>query len=70
MRITFETPGQRLVDIVDSKKEVKNDIYILKEDLPLLVYRCNELGIESITKKTFKLLRFEKLIKKRKINVD
>jgi hypothetical protein len=66
MRWTLETKGGTLIDIVDEKYEIENSYYILKSKLQSLLDRCSELNIDTITKKSFKLLRYEKFIGKRK----
>lgn len=65
-RITFETAGGRLIDIVDRDDQAVHDIYILSHNLEELVGRVKELGIDLIDKKIFKLLRSEDLIKVRR----
>lgn len=64
MRFTFTTPGGREIDIVDGSSEAIHSIYILKRKLPELLARCEELGISRIDKKTYTLLRSEKLIRR------
>lgn len=69
-RWTIKTEGGNRIDIVHAKSEAIHKYFVLYHSLSELLGRCKELGIQpgQMTNKMFKLLRFEKLIKKQVLN--
>lgn len=63
-RFTLETPGGKLIDIVDSGREAVHDVFILKDSLPIVINRLKELGVEKVDKTMYKLLKAEGLIRR------
>jgi len=65
MNITIETGSGNLIDVVDDVSEVDNKFYILRKDVPALLRRVEELGLEYVTGAAVKLLIREGLMHKR-----
>lgn len=67
MRITIETVGGNLIDVVSGPDEAVSQNYIFYSDLPRLISRAKELGaVNGVPGPVFAVLVSEHLIHVRK----
>jgi hypothetical protein len=64
-RITIETAGGNLIDIVDDPREIVNDWALYFSELPKLIRRMQELKSDFVDSELIKILLNENLIRYR-----
>lgn len=63
-KITFQTGGGNLIDIVDSISDVKSPYYILKKDLEPMWNFLQENKVDKVTNEISKILMEKGFLKK------